>query len=414
MKNKTILSFVLLAYHFQAISSCVLKNPALKALDEIGLFDSAIFDILRVRQSIKELATGKFMWNGAQLSLQVFDKNKNQLDTPLNLLVKRPEALFGATFAIINPNNINLFKFVTEDQKDNVIKFTQEIESTPLVHRYENPNFKIVPTGTFIKNPMTQEMIPLFVGDYNLEGYDTRISHAHIAIPAHNSKDFYVAQQNKLPIKLVINSTKEGKNSSAQINKTTKELMAPYQGEYSDCIIINSDFLNGSLRTAHQKAIAFLENQKIGKEYKAPILYHFAHKDCSFQELQSLEKTLEKELKIMSQHQKEQFLILMIQAQSDLISIVEQFLINIKEVKELMIELIEESCSLRNNHNAYLLKWAHTQSNESEKVIFKRDITSFQSLYQYCLELVDFLGDFASSCPLALENLKQFKNKDKK
>ena len=414
MKNKIILSFALLSYHFQSIPNFTLKNTALKALDEIGLFDSAIFDILRVRQSIKELAAGKFMWSGAQLSLQVYDEKNNKLDTPLHLLVKRPEALFGATFVIINPDHTNLFKFVTENQKNSVVTFVQDVESTPLVYRYEHPNFKIIPTGTFIKNPMTGEMIPVFVGDYNLEGYDTRTFHAHMAIPAHNSKDFYVAQANKLPIKLVINSTKEGKSSSAQINKTTKELIAPYQGEYSDCVIINSDFLNGSVRSAHQKAITFLDGQKIGKEYKTPILYHFGHKDCNFNELQSLEQTLEQEFKMLSQHQKEQLAILMIQAQSDLISIVEQFLINIKEVKELMIELIEESCTLRNNKNAYLLKWANNNSNESEKIIFKRDITSFQSLYQFCSELVDFLGDFASSCPHALEHLKQFKNKDKK
>ena len=75
-----------------------------------------------------------------------------------------------------------------------------------------------------------------------------------------------------------------------------------------------------------------------------------------------------------------------------------------------MIEIIEESCKLRGKSDAYILKWSRMETVESEKAIFKRDIVNCTSLSTFCSELIDFLEDFASSCPHALENLKNLKH----
>jgi hypothetical protein len=145
----------------------------------------------------------------------------------------------------------------------------------------------------------------------------------------------------------------------------------------------------------------------MGTEYKEPILYHFMNKQCSINDLQAMETLLAQEHKNLSSSQKETMLILMLQVQSDFLSIVEQFLINARDAKELMIELIEESCELRKNNDAYLLHWAHLKTNEPEKAVFKRDINSFYNLCKFCAELIDFLGDFGSSCTHAMANLKK-------
>lgn len=411
MKKNIFLAITLLlsAWQTQPIQ---LTNPLLKAADNAGLFDRAIVDILQVRQKIKELVIGKFMWRGASCNLRLLDQAQHELNYKLNIIVKRPEALFGATFIIINPEHPNLFEMVTEEHRNNVINFISKTHHRTLLERYENPDFSIIKTGMFAQHPITEELLPIFVGDYCLEGYDNRITQAHLAIPAHDIKDFHVAQQNKLNIKLVITSADESKPSSTpQINRTTKQLMAPYPGEYSDCLVINSEFLNGPIKQSADKAIAFLQSQKVGIEYKEPILYNFMNKMCSINDLQSMEKLLEQEHKHLSSAQKETMLILMLQVQSDFLNIVEQFLINAKEAKELMIELIEESCTARNNKDAYLLHWAYMNTNESEKVIFKRDMHSFYSLCKFCAELIDFLGDFGSSCTHALANLKKIQNR---
>ncbi len=412
MKNKLFLSLTLICSFFQMQSSFKLTNQLLKAADSAGFFDRAIIDILQIRQKIKELIIGKFMWRGASVKLTIYDSKKNKLNYQLNIIVKRPEALFGATFVVINPSHPNLFFMVDEEHKDNVINFVAKTQQRNLLDRFENPDFSMIKTGTFAEHPITKELLPLFIADYCLEGYDNRITHAHLAIPAHDVKDFQAAQTYQLPIKLVITSPDETKSSSSpQINKNTKQLIAAYPGEYSDCIIINSEFLNGNIKSSADKAISFLQNQKIGSEYKEPILYNFMNKSCSINDLQAIETLLIQEHKSLSAHQKEMMLILMLQVQSDFLSIVEQFLINARDSKELMIELIEESCALRNNKDAYLLHWAHLNTNESEKNIFKQDINSFYKLCKFCAELIDFLGDFGSSCTHALANLKNLQNR---
>ena len=72
-----------------------------------------------------------------------------------------------------------------------------------------------------------------------------------------------------------------------------------------------------------------------------------------------------------------------------------------------MIALIEESCQLRNNNTCYLLQWAQLNDEFNEKDIFRRDITSIKALTIFCKDLVNFLGDFAHSCPKAFENIRK-------
>src|SRR3990167_3501790 len=322
MKNKIFLSLNLMLCTGQ-MQPLQLTNQLLKAADSAGLFDRAIVDILHVRQKIKELVLGKFIWRGAACNLTLFDASAHQLPVQLHVLIKRPEALFGATFIIINPQHPNLFEMVTSDHRDKVINFVTKTQHKTLLDRYENPDFSIIATGTFAQHPITEELLPVFVGDCTLEGYDTRITHAHVAMPAHDAKDFHVAQINHLPIKLVITSPDESKSSSCpQIHKATKQLMEAYQGEYSDCIVINSEFLNGGIKQSADKAIAFLQSQNVGVEYKEPILYHFMNKQCSINDLQAMETLLNQEHKNLSAFQKETMLILMLQVQSDLLSIV--------------------------------------------------------------------------------------------
>lgn len=409
MKNNIFLSLSLLCLT-SILQSHQLNNQMLKAADNAGLFDRGIVDILTVRQKIRDLVVGKLIIHGAQMNLAVINEKNQTADKSLWTVIKRPEALFGATYIVLSPEHPNLFSFVTDANFDDVATYVKQAQNRTLLDRHENPNFTIISTGSYAIHPISGEKLPVFVGDYVLENFATRITHAHMAIPAHDNKDFKIAQQNNLPIKLVISSPDTGSSSSPQFNKTTKQLTSAYLGDYNDCIIVNSDFLNGNMKSAAEKAIAFLKSQKNGSEYKEPLLYNLMGKSCSVNDLQAMESLLSQEHKSLTKAQQDMFEIVMIQVQADFLSIVEQFLINAKESKELMIELIEESCALRKNKDAYLLKWAHMNTIDSEKVIFKRDINKFYNLCKFCAEMIDFLGDFGSSCTHALNNLKNIQN----
>ena len=101
-------------------------------------------------------------------------------------------------------------------------------------------------TGSYAINPFNQEEIPIWVADYVLAGYGTG---AVMAVPAHDERDYNFAKHFGLEIRQVIEGSME-------------EGSFPGKGG----TIMNSDFLNGlEMQDAMDKAIAFLEEKKIGK-----------------------------------------------------------------------------------------------------------------------------------------------------
>jgi hypothetical protein len=387
----------------------LLTNHLLKTLDGAGVFNESIYDIILVREKIKKLVMGKFAWKGAQCDLSIVDSQDTMLPNKLHVIVKRPEILFGATFVIISPEHPHALDFVTQSEKSKVVSFIANVKKNSLLHRYENTNYDAAATGSYALHPITGKKLPVFIADYTLEGFDTRTTKAHFSVPAHDEKDFVFAHKHKLEIKQVVTSAKEGKSSSPQYHKNSKDLVEAYTGDYYDCLIINSDFANGPTKPAIEKITTYLQDHRCGSEYQENLLYSLHGKSYSIKDLEEIEATLNKENKELSHGQKEAFAVIMIQAQSDFLGLVEHFLINTRDYKELMIELIEESCQLRKNNDCYILRWTHLDSSQPERVVFKRDIITFQALKKFCTDLHDFLGDFASSCPHALENLKNIK-----
>jgi len=407
MKNKLILALLLCPS--LPINTFQLSNPILKAADNAGIFNDPVYRILTVRKTIKEFVSGKLIWKGAQCNLSIVDDQAVVLPATLHVVIKRPEALFGATFIIVSPDHEHLFDIVAPSEQAAVTLFVQDSNKKSLLARYEHVDYHAVPTGTYVLHPITGNRLPIFVSDYTLEGFDTRVTKAHLAIPAHDIKDFAFARKHNLDIKMVVTSPDEGKPSNPQIDKHTGQLLAPYTGEFEDSIIINSGFINGAITGAADKIIASLQASHIGSEYHEHVLYSLQGKLYSVSDLQAIEVTLHQEHKNLSQSQKDALSVAMIQVQSDFLGLVEHFLASAKETKELMIELIEESCKLRKNNDCYLLHWAHLKNTEPERIVFKRDIRTFNIFVKFCSDLVDFLSDFASSCPRALENLRNLK-----
>ncbi|MBM3390655.1 MAG: leucine--tRNA ligase [Betaproteobacteria bacterium] len=60
---------------------------------------------------------------------------------------------------------------------------------------------KGMPTGIFVRHPLTDEMVEVWVGNYVLMGYGEG---AVMAVPAHDERDFHFAKKYRLPIKQVI------------------------------------------------------------------------------------------------------------------------------------------------------------------------------------------------------------------
>jgi len=148
----------------------------------------------------------------------------------LKVFTTRPDTLMGATYVAVaaeHPlaaqaaqNNPALQAFIDECKKGGVSEAEQASQAK-----------KGMPSGLWVRHPLTDERLPLWVANYVLMGYGEG---AVMAVPAHDERDFAFASQYDLPIKPVIR-TSAGDSTPA-----------PWQSEYAEQgTLINSGEFNG-------------------------------------------------------------------------------------------------------------------------------------------------------------------------
>jgi len=86
-------------------------------------------------------------------------------------------------------------------QEEAVKKYQEKVKHESAHDRTIKASRDGVFTGAYAVNPANGEKIPVWTADYVLMEYGTG---AVMAVPAHDQRDFEFAQQNKLPIKIVI------------------------------------------------------------------------------------------------------------------------------------------------------------------------------------------------------------------
>lgn len=89
---------------------------------------------------------------------------------------------------------------------------------------------------------------------------------------------------------------------------------------------------------------------------------------------------------------------------------VAKFIEQASGVKQMLVQLIKESCERRNRKNSLLLTWAEAPEGH-ETIIFNSDIQSFKEFNLFCQDLLNYLGDLVESCPKAR---KQFQEQNAK
>lgn len=171
----------------------------------------------------------------------------------LKVFTTRPDTIFGATFVVISPENSLLASFVTEGNKAEVDKYIELTKKKSELERKENKDKSGVFTGSYVKNPLTNQDIPVWVADYVLAGYGTG---AIMAVPAHDQRDFEFANKHNLEIKKVIESDNEINNQA-------------YEGEG---VLVNSgDYDSLSSSEAREKISDYIINNNLGEQ---KINYH--------------------------------------------------------------------------------------------------------------------------------------------
>lgn len=122
----------------------------------------------------------------------------------LPIFTTRPDTVFGVTFMAIAPEAELMKKILPfVKNRDKIEEYiSSAIKKSEIERVAENREKDGVDTGLRVRNPFTDETVPLFVADYVLAGYG---SGAVMAVPAHDQRDFEFAKKYGLKIKVVIN-----------------------------------------------------------------------------------------------------------------------------------------------------------------------------------------------------------------
>ncbi|MDM8214282.1 leucine--tRNA ligase [Enterococcus hirae] len=201
-------------------------------------------DLLDWPESIKDMQRN---WIGRSVGADV-DFEVAGSDEKFTVFTTRPDTLFGATYAVLAPENALVSKITTPEQKAAIDKYVAEAAKKSDLNRTElNKEKTGVFTGAYAINPVNQQKLPIWIADYVLATYGTG---AIMAVPAHDERDFEFAQKFELPIIPVL----EGGDVS----------VAPYT---EDGPHINSGFLDGlGKEEAIDTIVTWLEEHHVGKK----------------------------------------------------------------------------------------------------------------------------------------------------
>lgn len=201
--------------------------------------------------SIKEIQRN---WIGRSEGASVHFPVADGEDT-IEVFTTRPDTIFGVGFMVLCPEHDLIEKLTTEENKVEVEKYiTWAKNRSERERQTEVKNVSGAFTGSYVKHPFTEELIPIWISEYVLAGYGTG---AIMAVPAHDSRDFGFARHFNLPITQVI----------AKADETivpTEEWTESYDAK--DGICINSSFINKmSVKEGASEVIRRVEEMGIGK-----------------------------------------------------------------------------------------------------------------------------------------------------
>ena len=189
-------------------------------------------------------------WIGKSQGIEIFftiDKKKWPIFTT------RPDTIYGTTFMVISAQHPELLDLVkgTRQEKE-VIKFANKLKGIKQ-EDLDKMEKEGVFTGKYAINPINNEKIPIYVGNFVLAEYGSGMV---MAVPAHDQRDFEFAKKYKLPIRVVIQP--KGKKLS---EKTMK------QAYIEPGILVNSGkFNNMNSNKAIVEISKWLTKQKKGKK----------------------------------------------------------------------------------------------------------------------------------------------------
>ena len=192
-------------------------------------------------------------WIGKSIGVEV-DFIVEGSGEKLTIFTTRQDTLYGVTFMSIAPEHPMLESLIKgKKQADEVRAFCQRVMREDKAARADEKQEKEgVFTGSYAVNPLNNEKVPVWVGNFVLMEYGTG---AIMSVPAHDQRDFEFAKKYGLPIRVVIQNPEKG---------LVAETMQ--QAYVEDGVMANSGRFDGLSNTVSKEKIAdYVEQSKLGK-----------------------------------------------------------------------------------------------------------------------------------------------------
>ena len=182
-------------------------------------------------------------WIGKSHGTEIDFKVNNE---KWKIFTTRPDTVYGVTFMVISAQHEKLKDLVTKEQKKDIEKFLKKIKSVSEKEMADLEKEGVF-TGSYASNPINNEKIPVYAGNFVVADYGCGMV---MAVPAHDQRDFDFAKKYKIGIKQVI----DGKRIDQQAHTGSGKL-------------VSSGKFNGLNNEKAKEEIAkFLVSKKLGRK----------------------------------------------------------------------------------------------------------------------------------------------------
>jgi leucyl-tRNA synthetase len=211
-------------------------------------------DLRKLEQWPSRVRAMQENWIGKSDGVEIYFKVKDSTET-ISVFTTRADTIFGATYVVLAPEHLLVKKLTAgTPQEKQTLDFIKTAANKSKSLRMSGDQRK---EGVFIGrhaiNPVNNEVLPIFIGDYVLMEYGTG---AIMAVPTHDQRDFEFAKGHKLPMRIVIQDPKNPLISVEDMKQAYEE----------EGLLVNSgEFDRTPNQEAKKKIAEWMQRKDFGK-----------------------------------------------------------------------------------------------------------------------------------------------------
>ena len=224
----------------------------------VSAYAGRLIDSLETLEWSDSLKESQRNWigksEGTEVRFPLLDQTGKEREESLTVFTTRADTIYGVTFMVLAPESDYVAQVTTSEHSEEVEAYLSATRRRTERDRMSDKRVSGVFSGSYAKNPLTGEPVPVWISDYVLAGYGTG---AVMAVPAHDSRDFAFARHFSLPIIQVV--VPEGEEATDPAEWTESK-------DSKAGVLINSGFLTGlSVKDAIAKMKEYVCEANLGR-----------------------------------------------------------------------------------------------------------------------------------------------------